>query len=269
MESTCRWAWCFRRPRSGPIRSVSATTPRPPRAWATAPGRLRPRARRRSGGHRGLVRPLHRPARMFHEPFVLFGYLAAVTPTLELVTGVIILPQRQTALVAKQAAEVDVLSGGKLRLGVGIGWNYVEYEGARDGLQEPGPALRGADRAACGSCGRSRSSPTRARTTRSPRRDQPAARSSARSRSGSAGRPSRPSSAPPRWRTASSLSARSKGGWPATLEKIRGWREAAGLDWATFGIEARINAGTGTPDDWRATSRSGRRWAPRTSRSTR
>jgi probable F420-dependent oxidoreductase len=65
---------------------------------------------------------------MFHEPFVLFGYLAALTRQLELVTGVIILGQRQTALVAKQAAEVDVLTGGRLRLGVGIGWNQVEYE---------------------------------------------------------------------------------------------------------------------------------------------
>lgn len=64
---------------------------------------------------------------LFHEPFVLFGYLTALTQ-LELVTGVIILPQRQTVLVAKQAAEVDVLSGGRLRLGVGVGWNPVEYE---------------------------------------------------------------------------------------------------------------------------------------------
>jgi probable F420-dependent oxidoreductase len=63
----------------------------------------------------------------FHEPFVMFGYLAAVT-TLELVTGIIILPQRQTALVAKQAAEVDLLTEGRFRLGVGIGWNAVEYE---------------------------------------------------------------------------------------------------------------------------------------------
>jgi probable F420-dependent oxidoreductase len=63
----------------------------------------------------------------FHEPFVLFGYLAAVT-SLELVTGIIILPQRQTALVAKQAAEVDLLTGGRFRLGVGVGWNPVEYE---------------------------------------------------------------------------------------------------------------------------------------------
>jgi probable F420-dependent oxidoreductase len=63
----------------------------------------------------------------FHEPFVLFGYLAAIT-SMELVTGIIILPQRQTALVAKQAAEVDVLCEGRLRLGVGLGWNAVEYE---------------------------------------------------------------------------------------------------------------------------------------------
>src|SRR6476619_5057058 len=63
----------------------------------------------------------------FHEPFVLFGYLAAVT-SMELVTGIIILPQRQTALVAKQAAEVDLLTGGRFRLGIGVGWNAVEYE---------------------------------------------------------------------------------------------------------------------------------------------
>jgi probable F420-dependent oxidoreductase len=65
---------------------------------------------------------------MFHEPFTLFAYLAALTQRLEMVSGVIILGQRQTALVAKQAAEVDVLTGGRLRLGVGIGWNAVEYE---------------------------------------------------------------------------------------------------------------------------------------------
>ncbi len=63
----------------------------------------------------------------FHEPMVLFGYLAALT-SLELVTGIIILPQRQTALAAKQAAEVDLLTGGKFRFGVGLGWNAVEYE---------------------------------------------------------------------------------------------------------------------------------------------
>ena len=65
---------------------------------------------------------------LWHEPFVLYGYLAGVTQTLELVTSIVILPQRQTVLVAKQAAAVDVLSGGRLRLGIGIGWNQVEYE---------------------------------------------------------------------------------------------------------------------------------------------
>jgi len=65
---------------------------------------------------------------MFHEPFVLFGYLAGITRRLELVNGILVLPQRETALVAKQAAEVDALSGGRLRLGVGVGWNSAEFE---------------------------------------------------------------------------------------------------------------------------------------------
>jgi probable F420-dependent oxidoreductase len=64
----------------------------------------------------------------FHEPLVFYGFLAAITQ-LELVTGIIIAPQRQTALLAKQAAEVDILSEGRLRLGIGVGWNPVEYEG--------------------------------------------------------------------------------------------------------------------------------------------
>ena len=65
---------------------------------------------------------------MFHEAFVVFGYMAGITSRIELVTSVIILGQRQTALVAKQAAEVDILTGGRFRLGVGTGWNAVEYE---------------------------------------------------------------------------------------------------------------------------------------------
>lgn len=64
----------------------------------------------------------------FHEVFVLFGHLAAVTQRIELVVGVLVAPQRQTALIAKQAAEVQMLSGGRLRLGLGTGWNWVEYD---------------------------------------------------------------------------------------------------------------------------------------------
>jgi probable F420-dependent oxidoreductase len=64
----------------------------------------------------------------FHDPLVMFAHLAAMTERIGFVTGVVILPQRQTALVARQAADVDLLSGGRLRLGVGIGWNYVEYD---------------------------------------------------------------------------------------------------------------------------------------------
>jgi probable F420-dependent oxidoreductase len=64
----------------------------------------------------------------FHDPFVMFGYLAGITERIGFATGILILPQRQTALVARQAADVDLLSGGRLRLGVGVGWNFVEYE---------------------------------------------------------------------------------------------------------------------------------------------
>ena len=65
---------------------------------------------------------------VIHETFTTLGYLSAITKNVDLITGILILPQRQTALVAKQAAEVDVLSGGRLKLGIGVGWNHVEYE---------------------------------------------------------------------------------------------------------------------------------------------
>ncbi len=74
----------------------------------------------------------------FHEPFVLFGFFAACTQRVELATGILILPQRQTVLVAKQAAEVAVLSNNRLRLGVGTGWNYVEYDGLNENFQDRG-----------------------------------------------------------------------------------------------------------------------------------
>ena len=78
----------------------------------------------RPGGWRGPYTHLH----SFFEPFVLFSYLAGLTHRLQFTTGILILPQRQTVLVAKQAATLDALSGGRLRLGIGIGWNAIEYE---------------------------------------------------------------------------------------------------------------------------------------------
>jgi len=88
----------------------------------------------RPGGWRGP----YTHADSFMEPFTLFSYLAALTERLEFTTGVLILPQRQTALVAKQAAMLDVLSGGRLRLGVGLGWNAVEYEALGESFSNRG-----------------------------------------------------------------------------------------------------------------------------------
>ena len=102
-----------------------------------AHSRLRQRGRRQPRPARRWDSPYtYRHA--FHEPFVLFGFCAAVTRRIELVTGIVILPQRQTALVAKQAAEVDVLSGGRLRLGIGVGWNPVEFEALGENFQDRG-----------------------------------------------------------------------------------------------------------------------------------
>ena len=81
--------------------------------------------------HGDRTRPLSGPYTErdpFHDPFVMFAYLAGITERIGFATGILVLPQRQTALVARQATDVDLLSGGRLRLGVGVGWNYVEYE---------------------------------------------------------------------------------------------------------------------------------------------
>jgi probable F420-dependent oxidoreductase len=88
----------------------------------------------RPGGWRGPYTHEH----SFMEPFSLFSYLAGVTNNIEFATGVIVLPQRNTALVAKQSAMLDLLSGGRLRLGVGIGWNAVEYEGMGENFKTRG-----------------------------------------------------------------------------------------------------------------------------------
>jgi probable F420-dependent oxidoreductase len=185
----------------------------------------------------------------FHELFAVFGYIAGVAPRLGLVTGVIILPQRQTALVAKQAIEIDLLTGGRFRLGVGIGWNYVEYEGL--GKDFKNRARRFEEQIAL-----IRELTTKPVVTFAGRYEQIRA----------AGLNPLPVQRPlPIWiggyaepalKRAAEIGdgffplGEIKGGWPATLEKMKAWRTAAGQSWSTFGIEASVNAATGTPDDW-------------------
>ena len=81
----------------------------------------------------------------FHDPFVLFAYLAGLTETLEFATCILILPQRQTAVVAKQASTLDLVSGGRLRLGIGIGWEPGRVRSSGRGLFIEGTAMRRAD----------------------------------------------------------------------------------------------------------------------------
>jgi probable F420-dependent oxidoreductase len=95
------------------------------------------------GGHPDRARgeQVHTYDVPYHEPFVLLGFLGAVTSRLELVTGILILPQRQTVLVAKQAAELDLLTGGRLRLGVGVGRNWMEYEALNEDFTNRGERI--------------------------------------------------------------------------------------------------------------------------------
>jgi probable F420-dependent oxidoreductase len=185
----------------------------------------------------------------FREPFVLYGYVAGVAPKLGLVTGVIILPQRQTVLVAKQAIEVDVLTEGKFRLGVGIGWNYVEYEGL--GKEFKNRARRFEEQIEL--IRKLTSEPV---LTFDGRYEQ--VRSAGLKPLGV----QRPipiwigGSAEPALKRAAEIAdgffpqRPLEGGWDATIEQMKGWRKAAGKSWDGFGIEARLNAGTGTPDEW-------------------
>ncbi len=86
----------------------------------------------------GWTQQRGRSTDLYHDPFVLFGFLAAVTKIEDFSTQVLILPQRQTALVAKQAACLDVLSGGRFRLGIGVGWNEVEFTGLNEDFHNRG-----------------------------------------------------------------------------------------------------------------------------------
>jgi probable F420-dependent oxidoreductase len=202
------------------------------------------------GGHPGFT-GAYTSASAFHEPLVLYGYLAAVAPRLELVTGILILPQRQTALVAKQAAQVDLLTGGRFRLGVGLGWNAVEYEalgmtfsdrGRR--IEEQIEVLRQLWQHPVVSFQGRYHTITEAGINPLPVQrpipiwmggfSEPALERIARLADGFF-----PGSAP------------LEGGWHDTLARMRAWRQEAGRDPADLGIDARLAAGTGTPDDWR------------------
>jgi probable F420-dependent oxidoreductase len=184
-----------------------------------------------------------------HEPLALFAYIAGVAPQLGLLTSVIILPQRQAVLVAKQAAEVDILTGGRFRLGVGIGWNEVEFEVL--GMTFRNRARRFEEQIAL-----LRRLWTERLVTFEGRYHTVRA----------AGLNPLPVQRPiPIWIGASAEAAVKRatviadgylplrpleGGWAATIEKVHGWLREAGRDPASFGIEGRLDAGSGTPDDW-------------------
>jgi probable F420-dependent oxidoreductase len=199
---------------------------------------------------RGFKMPYNENS-MFHEPFVVFGYLAGLTKRIELVTGVIILPQRQTVLVAKQAAELDVLSGGRFRLGVGVGWNPVEYEGLNEDFHNRGKRIEeqvellrklwtepvldyhgkwhSIDRAGLNPLPVQRPIPIWFGGTA-----ESALRRIAKIADG--------------WMPNNKPAT----GWAGEVERMRGWVREAGRDVNAFGIDGRINAAMGTADDWRA-----------------
>jgi probable F420-dependent oxidoreductase len=204
-------------------------------------------------GHPGWTRPqIH--TTVVHEPFVLLGYIAGVAPKLGLLTSVVILPQRQTALVAKQAAEVDVMSGGKLRLGVGIGWNPVEFEGLGMNFKD-----------------RARRFEEQVDLMRKLWNDESISYGGTSHTVTSAGISPLPIQRPiPIWVGATAESAVKRStriadgylplapvagtsSFDETMDKVRGWLQEAGRDPSSFGVEARLNATTGTPDDWHKT----------------
>lgn len=184
-----------------------------------------------------------------HEPLTLFAFLAGAAPKLGFLSSVVILPQRQTALVAKQAAEVDVLSGGNLRLGVGIGWNPVEFTALGANFQNR--ARRFEEQIAV-----LRQLWTERAVTFVGRYHDLRA----------VGLNPMPVQRPiPLWIGAAAEPAVKRacaigdgylplapleGGWQATMDKVHAWLQEAGRDPSSFGVEGRLNAATGTPDDW-------------------
>ena len=188
----------------------------------------------------------HRDA--FHEPFVLFGYLAAITKKIEFAFGIVILPQRQTALVAKQAATLDVLSGGRLRFGAGIGWNHVEFEALGMNWRDRGKRIE-----------------EQIEVLRLLWTKEVVDYTGRWHRIDRAGIKPLPVQRPiPIWMGADAevavqRVARLADGWfshlapndegRAALERFRGYVREAGRDPAAVGVEGRV-AATGSPDEW-------------------
>ena len=186
---------------------------------------------------------------MFHEPFVLFGYLAGVTDKIQMTTGVLILGQRQTALVAKQAAEVDVLTGGRLRLGIGIGWNHVEYEALGEDFSNRG-----------------RRSVEQIRLLRALWTEEVISFDGRYHKVSHAGINPLPVQRPiPIWfgggadRVMRRIGRMADGWFPQfqpdsqgqeQLGKMREYARAAGRDPGDIGIEGRVSVASGSPDDW-------------------
>jgi probable F420-dependent oxidoreductase len=202
-------------------------------------------------GHPGWTRP-QRHTSVVHEPFVLFGFIAGAAPKLGLLSNVIIMPQRQTVLVAKQAAEADVLSDGKLRLGLGIGWNTVEFEALNESFKNRGRRFE-----------------EQIDVMRKLWTAESISYQGQYHTITAAGIAPLPIQRPiPIWVGATAEAAVKRaaliadgylplapmagtGSFAETIERVHGWLREAGRDPAAFGIEARLNAATGTPDDWR------------------
>lgn len=186
------------------------------------------------------------------EPLMLGAFLAGVAPRLGYLTSVVILPQRQTVLVAKQAADLDVLTGGRFRLGVGIGWNPIEFEAL---------GMRFADRA--------RRFEEQIELMRRLWCERVVSYSGRFHTVNAAGLNPRPIQQPvPIWIGASAEAAVRRatriaegylplrpleGGWQATMDRVHGWLAEAGRDPGSFGVEGRLDTSSGSPDDWRKT----------------
>lgn len=185
----------------------------------------------------------------FHEPFTTFAFIAAVTEKLEMITAVMILPQRQTALVAKQAAEVAILSNNRFRLGVGTGWNEIEYVGLNENFRNRGK--RQAEQV---------------ELLRRLWQEETFDYAGDYHRIDAAGINPRPAKPIPIWFGGSAPAlldrcARLGDGWiplmgandaaRECINRLKSGREAAGLKWQDFGIQAQAQFASGNPDRWK------------------